>query len=93
MFDFYEIGMGLIYRVVGYELVLNYYFDEVILDILFMIFDIYKGKNVRFGLLLLLIFVGYIIYNDKNIYWIIVYDIVNIVIGFGVFFYVNYLNN
>lgn len=93
MFDFYEIGTGPTYRVVGYESVSNYYFDEVTPDTSLMIPDIYKGKNVRPGLPLSPIPAGYTTYNDKNIHWITVHDTANTATGSGALSHANYLNN
>lgn len=92
-FDFYEIGTGPTYRVLGYESVSNYYFDEVTPDTSLMISDEYKGKNVRPGIALSAIPAGYTTYNDKNIHWITVHDTANTATGSGALSHANYLNN
>lgn len=75
--DFWETGTGPSYRVVGYESVSNFYFDEIIIDTTKMIPDQYKGGNVRPGYALSDIPEPAITYNDKNVHWITVHDTAN----------------
>ncbi len=75
--DFWETGTGPSYRVVGYESVSNFYFDEIIIDTTKMIPDQYKGGRVRPGYALSDIPEPAITYNDKNVHWITVHDTAN----------------
>lgn len=90
--DFWETGTGPSYRVVGYESVSNFYFDEIIIDRTKMIPDQYKGGPVRPGIPLSDIPAPAIAYNDKNVHWITVHDTANTNSNAGALSHANYLN-